>query len=52
MLNGSSAGQRMAVSQALHHCSIRAAFGKRLIEQPLMQNVLADLIWNMKAHWL
>ena len=41
---GSSAGQRMAVSQALHHCSIRAAFGKRLIEQPLMQNVLADLI--------
>ena len=41
---GSSAAQRMAVSQILHHCSIRSAFGKRLIEQPLMQNVLADLV--------
>jgi putative acyl-CoA dehydrogenase len=41
---GSSAGQRMAVSQALHHCSIRSAFGKVLNKQPLMQNVLADLV--------
>ena len=41
---GSSAAQRMAVSQALHHCSLRSAFGKKLIEQPLMQNVLADLV--------
>ena len=41
---GSSAGQRAAVSQALHHCSIRAAFGKVLNEQPLMRNVLADLV--------
>ena len=40
---GSSAGQRTAVSQALHHCSLRSAFGKPLVEQPLMQNVLADL---------
>jgi putative acyl-CoA dehydrogenase len=40
---GSSAGQRMAVSQAIHHCSLRSAFGARLIDQPLMRNVLADL---------
>jgi putative acyl-CoA dehydrogenase len=40
---GSSAGQRMALSQAVHHCGLRSAFGARLIEQPLMANVLADL---------
>ena len=41
---GSAAGQRAAVSQALHHCSIRRAFGKVLNQQPLMRNVLADLV--------
>jgi putative acyl-CoA dehydrogenase len=41
---GSSAGQRAAVSQALHHCSIRTAFGRVLNQQPLMGNVLADLV--------
>ncbi len=40
---GSSAGQRAAVSQALHHCSVRSAFGRVLNQQPLMRNVLADL---------
>jgi putative acyl-CoA dehydrogenase len=40
---GSSAGQRAAASQALHHCAHRSAFGKRLDQQPLMRNVLADL---------
>ncbi|GAA5524042.1 putative acyl-CoA dehydrogenase AidB [Microbulbifer aestuariivivens] len=40
---GSSAGQRQAIVQAIHHASHRQAFGKRLIDQPLMQNVLADL---------
>ena len=40
---GSTAGQRAAVAQALHHCAIRSAFGKVLNQQPLMQNVLADL---------
>jgi putative acyl-CoA dehydrogenase len=40
---GSSAGQRAALSQALHHCSIRSAFGRVLNQQPLMRNVLADL---------
>jgi putative acyl-CoA dehydrogenase len=41
---GSAAGQRAAVSQALHHCAIRSAFGRVLNRQPLMQNVLADLV--------
>lgn len=40
---GSSAGQRAALSQALHHCVFRSAFGKPLNQQPLMQNVLADM---------
>jgi putative acyl-CoA dehydrogenase len=40
---GSSAGMRMAASQVLHHCSQRSAFGRLLIDQPLMKNVLADL---------
>ncbi|MBQ0753495.1 MAG: acyl-CoA dehydrogenase family protein [Gammaproteobacteria bacterium] len=40
---GSMAGQRQAVVQAVHHASHRSAFGKTLIDQPLMQNVLADL---------
>jgi len=41
---GSSAAQRAAASLALHHCSRRSAFGRVLNEQPLMQNVLADLV--------
>jgi putative acyl-CoA dehydrogenase len=46
---GSAAGMRMAVSQALHHCSIREAFGTVLNQQPLMQNVLADLAIESEA---
>jgi len=41
---GSAAGQRAAVSHALHHCRLRKAFGAPLVAQPLMQNVLADLV--------
>ncbi|MFC6632674.1 acyl-CoA dehydrogenase family protein [Microbulbifer taiwanensis] len=40
---GSSGGQRQAVVQAIYNASRRSAFGKTLIDQPLMQNVLADL---------
>ncbi|MGV2288568.1 isovaleryl-CoA dehydrogenase [Trinickia sp. YCB016] len=40
---GSAALMRAALVQAIHHARHRAAFGKRLVEQPLMQNVLADL---------
>ncbi len=46
---GSSAGMRQAVVQALHHAHHRRAFGKRLVEQPLMQNVLADLVIEQEA---
>jgi putative acyl-CoA dehydrogenase len=46
---GSSAGLRMASAQALHHCAQRAAFGKVLSQQPLMQNVLADLALESEA---
>lgn len=45
-----SAGiMRQAVVQALHHTAHRSAFGKRLIEQPLMQNVLADMAIETEA---
>ncbi|MBV1776939.1 isovaleryl-CoA dehydrogenase [Burkholderiaceae bacterium DAT-1] len=46
---GSSAGMRMALTQALHHCQRRSAFGKLLVDQPLMQNVLADLAIESEA---
>ncbi|MCG6874522.1 MAG: acyl-CoA dehydrogenase family protein [Betaproteobacteria bacterium] len=40
---------RAGLAQALHHCEHRSAFGKRLVEQPLMQNVLADLALEWEA---
>jgi putative acyl-CoA dehydrogenase len=40
---------RQALAQALHHAAHRVAFGRRLIEQPLMQNVLADLALDSEA---
>ncbi|MFP4073002.1 MAG: acyl-CoA dehydrogenase family protein [Actinomycetota bacterium] len=40
---GSAALMRQAVSQAAWHVSHRSAFGSRLIDKPLMQNVVADL---------
>ncbi|MED5526960.1 MAG: acyl-CoA dehydrogenase family protein [Pseudomonadota bacterium] len=40
---GSSGGQRQALLQAVHHARHRQAFGKRLVEQPVMAAVLADL---------
>ncbi len=40
---------RQAVVQAIHHARYRKAFGKRLIEQPLMRNVLADLLLESEA---
>src|SRR5690554_4387082 len=46
---GSAAGMRQAAVQALHHCHHRSAFGARLSEQPLMQNVLADLALESEA---
>ncbi|MEM9471000.1 MAG: acyl-CoA dehydrogenase family protein [Pseudomonadota bacterium] len=46
----SSAGiMRQALVQALHHTRHRSAFQKRLIQQPLMQNVLADMAIEVEA---
>ena len=46
---GSSAGMRQALAQALHHTEHRSAFGAKLRDQPLMQNVLADLALESEA---
>jgi putative acyl-CoA dehydrogenase len=45
----SAALMRQAVAQALHHAAHRSAFEKRLIDQPLMRNVLADLALESEA---
>ncbi|HEX9696112.1 MAG TPA: isovaleryl-CoA dehydrogenase [Actinomycetota bacterium] len=46
---GSTAGMRWGLAQAIHHTSQRAAFGRVLIEQPLMRAVLADLAVEAEA---
>jgi putative acyl-CoA dehydrogenase len=47
---GGSAGlMRQAVAQAANHIDYRSAFGRRLVEQPLMRNVLADLCVEAEA---
>ncbi len=46
---GSSALMRQALVQAVHHARHRRAFGRLLIEQPLMRNVLADLALESEA---
>ena len=46
---GSTALMRRALVHAIHHARHRRAFGKALLEQPLMQNVLADLALESEA---
>ncbi len=46
---GTTAQMRWAVANATWHASRRRAFGKLLIDQPLMQNVLADLCLESEA---
>ncbi|HET7528548.1 MAG TPA: isovaleryl-CoA dehydrogenase [Burkholderiaceae bacterium] len=46
---GTAGLMRSALSLALHHCAERRAFGKLLIDQPLMKNVLADLALESEA---
>jgi putative acyl-CoA dehydrogenase len=48
-VSGSAGLMRQALSQALHHCRYREAFGKRLLDQPLMRNVLCDLALEVEA---
>ncbi|AKZ58870.1 putative acyl-CoA dehydrogenase AidB [Streptomyces ambofaciens ATCC 23877] len=46
---GSAGLMRQAVAQAVHHCTYREAFGAKLVDQPLMRNVLADLAIESEA---
>ncbi|MFD8273571.1 acyl-CoA dehydrogenase family protein [Streptomyces flaveolus] len=46
---GSAGLMRQAVAQAVHHCAHREAFGGKLIDKPLMRNVLADLAIESEA---
>ena len=48
-VSGSAGLMRQALAQALHHARHRTAFGRRLWEQPLMRNVLADLALESEA---
>jgi len=47
---GSAGLMRQATVQAIHHARHRKAFGRLLIDQPLMTNVLADLALESEAH--
>lgn len=46
---GSAATVRRALAEALHHAAHREVFGKRLLDQSLMRNVLADLCLTSEA---
>jgi putative acyl-CoA dehydrogenase len=46
---GGATGMRVGVAQAIHHTSHRSVFGRELVEQPLMRNVLADLAIESEA---
>jgi putative acyl-CoA dehydrogenase len=45
----SAALMRQALAQALHHAAHRTAFQRRLIDQPLMRNVLADVALEVEG---
>lgn len=45
----SAALMRQAVTQAIHYCRYRIAFGRPLLQQPLMRQVLADLALESEA---
>jgi putative acyl-CoA dehydrogenase len=47
--SSSSGLMRQALVQALHHTTHRSAFQKKLVQQPLMRNVLADLTLETEA---
>ncbi|MGK5441458.1 isovaleryl-CoA dehydrogenase [Micromonospora sp. URMC 105] len=46
---GAAAGMRQGVITAAHHVTHRQAFGRYLVDQPLMRNVLADLAIESEA---
>ena len=45
-----SAGlMRMALAEAVHHCHYRKVFQRRLLEQPMMRTVLADMALDLEG---
>ncbi|MEV7212559.1 isovaleryl-CoA dehydrogenase [Kitasatospora cineracea] len=46
---GAASAMRHGALRALHHARHRRAFGKDLVDQPLMRNVLADLVVESEA---
>ena len=46
---GTASGMRAGLVQAAHHARHRSAFGRALVDQPLMRNVLADLAVESEA---
>jgi len=48
-VSGSTGLMRQALAQAIHHTDHREVFGKRLADQPLMRNVLADLALEVEG---
>jgi putative acyl-CoA dehydrogenase len=48
-VTGSAGLMRRALAEAAHHAAHRSAFGRRLLEQPLMEAVLADLVLEVEA---
>ncbi|HEY1713487.1 MAG TPA: acyl-CoA dehydrogenase family protein [Solirubrobacteraceae bacterium] len=48
-LLGSTTGLRRGTLEAIHHARHRSAFGARLVDQPAMRNVLADLAVESEA---
>jgi putative acyl-CoA dehydrogenase len=46
---GSASGMRLGAVRAVHHATHRYAFGRALVDQPLMANVLADLVLESEA---
>ena len=49
---GSAGIIRAALTWALHHARHRQAFGRRLVDHPLMANVLADIALESEAAML
>jgi putative acyl-CoA dehydrogenase len=46
---GSAGLMRLALANAIHHCRHRSVFQRRLVDQPLMTQVLADLALDVEA---
>jgi putative acyl-CoA dehydrogenase len=46
---GSAALMRVMLANAVHHCRHRTVFQRKLVDQPLMQQVLADLALDVEA---